>query len=351
MSVRLGLAVAPLVAALALTVGACGDGDEGSSGGAGDGEAAASGQSFTIGYAPPVLANPAIKALADAVEVQGNALGMDVIIAGGEYDPSKQLAAVDSLIQRKVDAILVWPLDPKSMQPALARAAAAGIPVLVQNSPTVEAAVNFQTNDGESAENAATTLADALGPDCGDGASVAIIQGIPQVEVLKERNEGLAAGAEAAGCTIVDQQVNAKDSADGARPIVDAWKTKYGADLKGILAYNDSSAIGAAAAVNGDFKPVVTGINADQPGVDAVKDGRVLQTWDLRTPEIGNGMAWAAHQLLTGADDLPKTINVEMVEVSKDNVEGYPTNEDRLKAPLTVSTEERDGESYLKIGD
>jgi ABC-type sugar transport system substrate-binding protein len=348
MSVRLGIAVA-LVAALALTAGACGD-DEGSDGADEAAAVATNEESFTIGYSPPVLANPAIKALADAVEVQGKELGMEVIIAGGEYDPSKQLAAVDSLIQRKVDAILVWPLDPKSMQPAFARAADVGIPMIVQNSPTVGAAVNFQTNDGESAENAANALAEALGADCGDGASVAIIQGIPQVEVLKERNEGLAAGAKAAGCTIVAQQVNAKDSADGARPIVDAWKTKYGADLKGILAYNDSSAVGAAAAINGDFKPLVTGINADQPGVDAVKDGRVLQTWDLRTPEIGNGMAWAAHELLTGNTGLPKTINVEMVEVSKDNVDGYPTNEDRLKAPLSISIEERDGESYLKVG-
>ncbi len=113
--------------------------------------------------------------------------------------------------------------------------------------------------------------------------------------MLKARNDGLAAGAEAAGCEIVAEQVNETDTAEGARPI-DAWKTKYGADLKGILAYNDSSAIGAAAAVDGDFQPIITGINADQPGVDAVKDGRVLQTWDLLTPEIGNGMAWAVHQ-------------------------------------------------------
>jgi ABC-type sugar transport system substrate-binding protein len=169
------------------------------------------------------------------------------------------------------------------------------------------------------------------------------------VEVLKARIDGLAAGAKAAGCNVVAEQVNAKDTPDGARPIVDAWKTKYGADLKGILAYNDSSAIGAAAAVNGDFKPLITGINADQPGVDAVKDGRILQTWDLRTPELGNGMAWAAHQLLTGKQ-VPKTINVEMLEVSKENVEGYPTNEDRLKGPLDVSVEERDGASFLAIG-
>lgn len=349
MRVRRGTTVA-LIAALAMTVGACGDSDDSSGGDKGGGGGAAK-ESFTIGYAPPVLANPAIKALADAIKVQGDELGMEVIIAGGEYDPSKQLAAVDSLIQRKVDAILVWPLDPKSMQPALTRAEAAGIPVLVQDSPTSQpVAVNFQVNDEASAEKAATALADELGPNCGGGAKVALIQGIPQAEVLKARNDGLAAGAKAAGCEIVAQQVNAKDSADGARPIVDAWKTKYGADLKGILAYNDSSAIGAAAAVGGDFKPIITGINADQPGVEAVKDGRVLQTWDLRTPEIGNGMAWAAYQLLSGKGDLPKTINVEMVEVSKDNVVGYPTNEDRLKAPIAVSIEDRNGEAFLQAG-
>jgi ribose transport system substrate-binding protein len=347
MRVPRGIVVVASTAGLCLALAACGDDDNGG-GSATAGTSQAATQSFTIGYAPPVLANPAIKALADAIKVQGKALGMDVVIAGGEYDPSKQLAAVDSLIQRKVDAILVWPLDPKGMQPALERARAAGIPVIVQDSPTSDpVAMNFQVNDREAAEQAATALAEKLGPGCGNGAPVAIIEGIPQAEVLKARNDGLAAGAKAAGCKIVAHQVNAKDSADGARPIVDAWKTKYGASLKGILAYNDSSAIGAASATGGKFKPVITGINADQPGVDAVKDKRVLATWDLRTPEIGNGMAWAAYQLLT-KKSLPKTVNVEMVKVSDENVGGYPTNEDRLKAPMKVSIEERDGKAFLQ---
>jgi ribose transport system substrate-binding protein len=346
MRVPRGIVVVASTAGLCLALAACGDDDKGGSATAGTSQAAK--QSFTIGYAPPVLANPAIKALADAIKVQGKALGMDVVIAGGEYDPSKQLAAVDSLIQRKVDAILVWPLDPKGMQPALDRAHEAGIPVIVQDSPTsAPVAMNFQVNDQQAAEQAATALAEKLGPGCGNGAQVAIIEGIPQAEVLKARNDGLAAGAKAAGCKVVAHQVNTKDSADGARPIVDGWKTKYGAALKGILAYNDSSAIGAASATGGKFKPVITGINADQPGVDAVKDKRVLATWDLRTPEIGNGMAWAAYQLLT-KKSLPKTVNVEMVKVNDDNVGGYPTNEDRLKAPMKVSIEQRDGKAFLQ---
>ena len=63
----------------------------------------------------------------------------------------------------------------------------------------------------------------------------------------------------------MERQVNEKDSADGALPIVQAWKTKHGNEMTGVLAYNDPSALGAVAARGGDFNPVVTGMNADPP--------------------------------------------------------------------------------------
>ena len=48
---------------------------------------------------------------------------------------------------------------------------------------------------------------------------------------------------------------------------------------------------------------------------------------------------------------MPKTINVEMLEVSKENVESYPTQRGPAEGSADVSIEERDGKSFLAIGE
>ena len=80
-------------------------------------------------------------------------------------------------------------------------------------------------NDGAAIQDIAKMAAAEVkkqGKEC----AVGIIQGIPVVNILNARNVGMAAGAKAAGCKILEQQVNQQDNSSGALPIVQAWKTK-----------------------------------------------------------------------------------------------------------------------------
>lgn len=302
-------------------------------------------QSFTIGYAGAIQANPNNKAVEDGIKSQAAELGMEVVVTDANLDPNKQIADVESLVAQGVDAIIIWPLDPNGIQAALDKARQANIPIIVQDTPDAgDVTSNFQVNNFESAKKAAELVAQEVG----QGSEIGIIQGLPVVGVLIARNEGFAAGAQEAGLKVVAEQVNEKDSADGARPIVDAWKAKYGANLKGILAYNDPSALGAASAVSGDFKPVVVGINGDAEGVAAVKDGRLLATFDFMPVELGNGLAWGAHQVLTG-NTLPKEVNFEMKLIDAATAGSWTSTADRLMSPKVVSIEERSGKSYLVV--
>jgi len=302
-------------------------------------------QGFTIGYAGAIQANPNNKAVEDGIRTQASELGMNVVVTDANLDPNKQIADVESLVAQGVDAIIIWPLDPNGIQAALDKARQANIPIIVQDTPDAgDVASNFQVNNFESAKKAAEIVAQEVG----QGAEIGIIQGLPVVGVLIARNEGFAAGAQEAGLKVVAEQVNDKDSADGARPIVDAWKAKFAANLKGVLAYNDPSALGAASAVGGDFTPLVVGINGDAEGVAAVKDGRLLATFDFMPVELGNGLAWGAHQLLTG-NTLPNEVNFEMKLIDKATADSWTPSADRLTSPMKVSIEERDGKSYLVV--
>jgi ABC-type sugar transport system substrate-binding protein len=331
------------IAALAMvgSISACGS----SSSDSGATESQTADQSFTIGYAGAIQANPNNKAVEDGIKIQADSLGMDVIVTDANLDPNKQIADVESLVAQGVDAIIIWPLDPNGIQAALDKARQANIPIIVQDTPDAgDVTSNFQVNNFESAKEAAALVAQTVG----EGSEVGIIEGLPVVGVLIARNEGFAVGAQESGLKIVGQQVNDKDSADGARPIADAWKAKYGATLKGILAYNDPSALGAASAIGGDFTPVVVGINGDAEGVAAVKDGRLLATFDFMPVELGNGLAWGAHQILTG-NTLPAQVNFEMTLIDSSNAGAWTSSADRLLSPMKVGIEERDGKSYLVV--
>src|SRR5262245_13537737 len=115
---------------------------------AGSGAAKPNASSNTIAFIPPVLANPAIKALNDGIALKAKALGMNFETIGGQYSPQAQIVAMNAAIQKKVAMILIWPLDPKGIQPSFLKAKAAGIPILAIWSPGVpNIAANFQYND------------------------------------------------------------------------------------------------------------------------------------------------------------------------------------------------------------
>ncbi|MBM3679315.1 MAG: sugar ABC transporter substrate-binding protein [Actinobacteria bacterium] len=307
---------------------------------------ARSAETYTIGWVPPTVA-PFEAAMREGIQDQAKALGMKVIVAGGQFDPNVQITAVDSLVQRKVDAILIWPLDEKGIQPAFDRARAAGIPVIVIDSPGAKTATaNFQTNDTTAGSALARSAAAAIAKS-GRKCAVGIIQGIEVVPILRARNAGLEAGARAAGCTILDKQANTKDNVETARAIVTTWRTKFGEKMTGILAVNDPSALAALSAVRGSFKPVITGYNGDALNVEQIQKGTIFATAALLSPEIGNGMAWAAYQVITGKS-VPRTVAVPYLQLDSGNIGSYQPYADRLKAAMKVSVAKR-GSGYVLV--
>src|SRR5262249_38614898 len=79
----------------------------------------------------------------------------------GEFDPNAQIAAINAVIQRKVDLIIIWPLDPDGNRPSLDKAREAGIPIIVQDSPKSKpylTNVNFTDFEDVSASGAIASV-------------------------------------------------------------------------------------------------------------------------------------------------------------------------------------------------
>jgi ABC-type sugar transport system substrate-binding protein len=300
----------------------------------------------TLAIIPAVAANPAQQAIVKGFSNQAKKLGYPSVMLGGEFDPQAQITAVNAAIQRKVAVLAIWPLDPKGIRPTLDRARAAGIKVLTMWTPVaIGQAADYQYAEAPAALKVAALAAAKIKAD-GKTCKVGIIQGLPVVPILKARNVALEAGAKAAGCQILEKQVNDKDSADGALPIVQAWKTKWGSEMTAVLAYNDPSALGAVAAKGGDFNPVVTGMNADPAALQAITKGDMLATTTIPNPEMGNAMAYGGAQLLSGKA-VPKFLFGKCDVITKANAAKYVPWPARNKSAMVVRYVKQGAKTYF----
>ncbi len=91
-------------------------------------EAASSG--ITIGLTLPGLQFPFFVTMKNDFDQMAAKLGVTVIYIDAQNDSSKQVAAVESLISRKVSGILISPMTTDSIVPAIEEAVKAGIPVV-----------------------------------------------------------------------------------------------------------------------------------------------------------------------------------------------------------------------------
>jgi ABC-type sugar transport system substrate-binding protein len=85
---------------------------------------------LTIGFASPTSASEAIQVLEQSMKASAEALGGKVVILDAQLDVDKQVSNIQQLVAQKVDAIVVFPLDPHAVVPAVEQARKAGIPAV-----------------------------------------------------------------------------------------------------------------------------------------------------------------------------------------------------------------------------
>src|SRR6185312_2434420 len=138
---------------------------------------------------------------------------MSVKTVDANLDVNKQLSDIDTFVTQKVKAIVVWPLSSEAVQPALARAQAANIPIIAIYALTEGPYYTDLIIDGKGVgQDAAKYMAQSLGAN----AKVAAIFGPPQVDQFREIAEGFKAGAQASGLDLVDSKIDAKIAPEGA---------------------------------------------------------------------------------------------------------------------------------------
>jgi ribose transport system substrate-binding protein len=236
--------------------------------------------------------------------------GYRLVVTSADFDLGKQAAQIEDFVARKVDAIVVCPVDSKGVGPAIRRANAAGIPVFTADIAAQEGDVvcHIASDNVAGGRLAGEYLARLL-----DGKGKIAIVNQPAITSVLDRVEGFRqAVSKFPGLAIV-ADVNGQGVRDRALEVA-ADVLQAHPDLDGIFGINDDSALGAmdAARQLARDRVAIVGYDATPPAVDAIRKGAPLKADVIQYPrKIGAATVEMIRRHFAG-ETLPKTLPIEV---------------------------------------
>ncbi len=255
------------------------------------------------------LANEFFSTMARGAEDYAAASGgaLELVVNGiqDETDLSGQVSLVEQMIAQQVAAIVIAPADSQALIPVLQRAVEAGI-VVINIDNRLDAGVLQSAGltipfVGPDNRSGARKVGDYLASKLPKAAEVAVLEGIETSFNGQQRKLGFEAAMEAAGLRIVASQ-SAQWEMSQANQSTAAILTAH-PDVKGILACNDSMALGALAAVRaaGRTDVMIVGFDNITAVQQAIRENQILATADQHGDQLAvYGIEYALQALRGG---------------------------------------------------
>ena len=271
------------------------------------GSAAGGGQSKTVkvAFVPKLQGVPYFEAMNTGGKKAAQDLGLEWIYKGPTTaDPGAQTDIVKSLIQQKVDVLVVAPNDPDSMAPILADAKSKGIRVMTSDTDAPNSVRELFVNQA-TAEGIGQALTDALMTAMGGKGKYAIVscgqtaQNLNSwIDVQKAYTAQKYPDAE-----IVDIVYAGEDQAAATQMATDLMNAHP--DLTGLVGECTSSAPGVAQAIRdaGKIGQVFSvGLGTPKSMEPYLSDGSSSASilWDVEN--LGYLTAWTGVQLAEGKE-------------------------------------------------
>jgi len=270
----------------------------------------------TIGVTLLTRAHVFYKDLEEGLKNEAAKNGYVLIITAGDFDLGKQSNQIEDFITRKVDAIIVCPVDSRGVGPAIKKANDAKIPVFTADIASQEGEIvsHIASDNLAGGRLAGEYLAKVLN---GKG-KVAII-GQPTVTSVLDRTQGFKEIIAKYPNIKIVADMNAEGVRDKAMQITSDILQAH-PDLDGIFGINDDSALGALDAVMQYKRPNIriVGYDATPPARDAILKDTPLKADVIQNPKkIGETTIQKIKEFFSGAS-VPKVVPVEVGIVDKE---------------------------------
>lgn len=278
--------------------------------------AAAASSLGAVGFSISTLNNPFFVSMADGAKSAAKEQGIDLTVVDAGNDAAKQSTDIEDLVAKKIKVLIVNPVDSASVAPTVKDAIAAGIKVIA-----VDRYVEGKIQDcfiGTDNVKAGETAGKYFLQKVGQGAKIAVLEGIPGASSAIERNQGFL-NAIKGKVNIVASQTANYDRSQGLTVTENILQAHP--DIKGILSANDEMALGAVQAVEAAGKVpgkdiLVSGFDAGDDARKAVKDGKMIFTVEQQTTKMGQTAVQTAQQMMQGKT-VEKTIPIDITMVTE----------------------------------
>ncbi len=281
-------------------------------------ESDASGSEKIIGVSLLTTTNPFFNVIADNLKSEAAKHGYEVDVQSGEFDVARQRNQVKDFIVKGVAAIVLCPCDSRAIGTAIQEANEAGIPVFTADiaclAPDAKVVSHIASDNLGGGRQAGIAMIEALGEA---GGKVAIldykqaescllrVQGFK--EVIDKHNQ-----EQASGKIVIVAELPGDGKRDvGFKATEDVLQAH--ADLVGIFAINDPSALGARAALEKAKRAdqvAIVGFDGQLDGKQAIKRGEIYADPIQFPDRIGQMTVQAIVQYFDGEEVEP----VQLIE-------------------------------------
>ncbi len=281
-------------------------------------EAEVKDDTLTIGFAVSTLGNDFFVMMKEGGEAKAKELGMNIITLDAQDSSEKQADQVSDLINKKVDLIVLNPVDSDAIVTSVYAANKAGIPVIT---------VTRKANDGDVVQHldidnkeAGALVAEQMIKDFPDGCTVAVLEGIPGASSTNDRLQGFVDGIKGTNIKIVSSLSANYNREEGATVMEDILQGH--SDLQAVYAHNDEMALGAVRAIDaaGLTEQIkVYGVDAVDDAISAIKVNE-MQATVQQQPKLQMEMAvQSAYDYLNGKS-VDSIVNIPLKLLTKANI-------------------------------
>ena len=234
----------------------------------------------------------------------------------------EQSRLVDDLIQKKVDGIVLVPVDSAGMVPAIERVNKAGIPIALANTN----ANGGQVVTFSAIENydAMTMVAEYMVKKLNGKGKVVIIEGAQGAQTAIDRKRAIDDVLKKnPGIQVLASQTAEFQRAKAMQVTENLLQTYPQIDA--VFACNDEEALGAIEALDAAKRlssTLVSGFDANNDGLKAIRDGRMVVTADQQPGKQAGDAILALIDFINGRTP-PKRIVTPCKLVTKDNIADY----------------------------
>ncbi len=283
----------------------------------------ASAKDITVGLAAANSGWPWYATFIKRVEAKAAENGWKALVLSANADVPTQLNQIYDLVSKKVDYIVVGPIDGSAVIPGLKAAKEAGIPVVVIGNPVDKSGDEFVAasrlpDDTDLGRGSAELAAEAVGK----GGTLVIIDGFPGQPAVTIRHAAMDKVWAANDIKILGVQPANWDSTLAAT-VTEDLLTRY-PDVKGVFSLDGAMTPGVLRSVeDAGFKGPVIGLGGTATEIQAIRDGKLYGTTCM-SAGFNADAAMQAVADLAGGKTVEKLQMVASPKITKANINSCP---------------------------